>query len=329
MASNDLISYMRDATHLMQSEYTRIRRRALEDPGTAGDNGEENWAELLRKWLPKSYTVVTKGRIMNQGGQCGPQVDILVLSPAYPEALATKKEYLEGGVVAAFECKLTLKASHVRTAVHNAAATRRLASYQRRGTPYRELHPLVLFGLLAHSHVWHGENANPIVNIASHLQEQSWKEAQHPNQMLDFVCVSDLASWNSQKFIETKLGRRPPHAPEDIWNTWERAGGVIQANLLCYSNADQTVDERSEVFTPIGFFLVALYEKLSWIDETLRPLTAYFTGIGLPKISRSLAGQGAARMWPISVLSTGLVDALKRGTYPSSTERWHEWRLDY
>jgi hypothetical protein len=329
MPSNDLVSYMRDATHIMQSEYARIRKRAAEDPGTAGDNGEENWAELLRKWLPHGYRVVTKGRVMNQSGQCGPQVDILVLSPAYPEALLTKKEYLEGGVVAAFECKLTLKAGHIRSAVENAAAIRRLSSYQRRGTPYTELHPPVLFGLLAHSHAWQGENANPIANIARHLQEQSWKAAEHPNQMVDFVCVSDLANWNSQKFIELNLGGRPRHVPEEMWNTWERAGGVVQANLLCYSNRDYAIEVRDEVFTPIGFFVTDLYEKLSWNDERLRPLAAYFTGIGLPGINSTVAGQAAARMWPITVLSPRLVETLRHGSYPASTERWHEWRLDY
>src|SRR5262245_8713574 len=34
------------------AEYKRIYRRSTEDPGTAGDQGEENWADLLRQWLP-------------------------------------------------------------------------------------------------------------------------------------------------------------------------------------------------------------------------------------------------------------------------------------
>jgi hypothetical protein len=35
----------------MAEEYDRIQKRATEDPGTAGDQGEENWATLLRNWL--------------------------------------------------------------------------------------------------------------------------------------------------------------------------------------------------------------------------------------------------------------------------------------
>jgi hypothetical protein len=154
MSLNDLFDYMRSATHQMQGEYERIQKRAVEDPGTAGDNGEENWAELLRRWLPKSYHIVTKGRIMNTEGECGPQVDVLVLSPAYPEALLGRKEYLEGGVLAAFECKLTLKAEHIFTAVKNAAQIRRLSQPLRQGSPRKELYSRVYYGLLAHSHIW-------------------------------------------------------------------------------------------------------------------------------------------------------------------------------
>src|SRR5687767_13367978 len=112
---NDLFNYMRDATHEMQSGYERIQKRSREDPGTAGDNGEENWRDLLRKWLPATYHVRTKGRIMNIHGDCSPQVDVIVLSPSYPPSLLDRKEYLEGGVVAAFECKVTLRPRDIQT----------------------------------------------------------------------------------------------------------------------------------------------------------------------------------------------------------------------
>ena len=72
MSKNDLFNYMLEATHMMQSEYIRIQKRASEDPGTAGDNGEKNWADLLKLWLPSKYHIVTKGRIMNTDGDCSP-----------------------------------------------------------------------------------------------------------------------------------------------------------------------------------------------------------------------------------------------------------------
>ena len=60
--THDLYNFMQQISAEMATEYDRIQRRATEDPGTAGDQGEENWAELLRDWLPREYEVVTKGR---------------------------------------------------------------------------------------------------------------------------------------------------------------------------------------------------------------------------------------------------------------------------
>lgn len=81
MGSHDLYDYMQEVTSKMDAEYKRIRRNARNDPRTAGDEGEENWAELLRDWLPPNYHVVTKGQILSLDGSLSPQVDILVLHP--------------------------------------------------------------------------------------------------------------------------------------------------------------------------------------------------------------------------------------------------------
>ena len=62
--SHDLYDFMLQISDEMSAEYNRIQMRATEDPGTAGDQGEENWAEVLREWLPRTYEVVTKGRII-------------------------------------------------------------------------------------------------------------------------------------------------------------------------------------------------------------------------------------------------------------------------
>jgi hypothetical protein len=72
------------------------------------------------------YRVVTKGRILSHEGAAGPQVDVLVLHPNYPPFLVNKKLYLASGVLAAFECKLTLKAEHITKATQNSAAVKRL-----------------------------------------------------------------------------------------------------------------------------------------------------------------------------------------------------------
>ena len=117
--THDLHDFMRQISAEMSAEYDRIQTRAREDPGTAGDQGEENWAELLRDWLPRNYAVVTKGRIISQESVTSPQIDVLVLNGAYPNKLHNKKLYLAAGVAAAFECKTTLKALHIAQAVEN------------------------------------------------------------------------------------------------------------------------------------------------------------------------------------------------------------------
>lgn len=196
--SHDLIDFMTAAGRTMAEEYERIRKRATEDPGTAGDQGEENWAELLRNWLPSHYRVVTKGRILGINGTASPQVDVIVLHPAYPLALVNKKLYLAGGVAAAFECKLTLKAGHVTEAVKTGAAVKALCP-TREGTPYRELHAPIVYGLLAHSHSWKGAASAPSENISSALAAADASAVDHPRHMLDLLCVADHGCWNTIK----------------------------------------------------------------------------------------------------------------------------------
>jgi len=121
LKQHDLFLLMDEATAAMAAKYERIRARSKEDPGTAGDQGEEDWARLLRDWLPSTYRVVTKGRVLFANGDATPQVDVLVLAPSYPEGLLDTKMYLAAGVVAAFECKTTLRPRHLTRAVRTGA----------------------------------------------------------------------------------------------------------------------------------------------------------------------------------------------------------------
>lgn len=84
MEGHELQRFLDQMAVELADEYERIRLRATEDPGTAGDEGEENWANLIREIVPASYPVVTKGRILSADGRASPQIDVLVLSPAYP-----------------------------------------------------------------------------------------------------------------------------------------------------------------------------------------------------------------------------------------------------
>ena len=110
---NELHAFMGQLQADIAADYERIRNRVSEDPGTAGDDGEETWAGLLREWLPPTYTVVTKGRVIAPDGKASPQVDVLVLKGVYPKKLLNRKMYLSAGVAAAFECKLTLRSEKI------------------------------------------------------------------------------------------------------------------------------------------------------------------------------------------------------------------------
>ena len=191
--THDLYDFMQQVSDEMSAEYHRIQRRAAEDPGTAGGQGEENWAELLRGWIPPSYEVVTKGRIISEDGRTSPQVDVVILKDVYPRNLLSKKLYLAAGVAAAFECKTTLKASHIAEATRTGARIKDLYP-TRSGTPYRELHTPILYGLLAHSHSWKGDNSTPESNIALKLLQADIAYVSHPRQSLDVLCVADLGS---------------------------------------------------------------------------------------------------------------------------------------
>lgn len=89
--SHALTDFVGRSADQLAAEYRRIRARAREDPGTAGDEGEEKWRELLADWLPSDLTVTTKGRIIGPNGERSRQIDVVVLRPGYPKALIHRK----------------------------------------------------------------------------------------------------------------------------------------------------------------------------------------------------------------------------------------------
>ena len=142
--------------------------------------------------------MVTKGRIISQEGVTSPEIDVLVLRGTYPQKLINKKLYLAAGVAAAFECKITLRASHIEEAVETCAKVKNLYPV-RVGTPYKELHSPIIYGLLAHSHSWKEENSTPEGNVERRLREADRLRVSHPRLQLDLLCVADLATWAMAK----------------------------------------------------------------------------------------------------------------------------------
>lgn len=308
---HDLYDFMQQISAEMAAEYNRIQMRATEDPGTAGDQGEENWATLLRDWLPQTYEVVTKGRIISQDGATSPQIDVLVLHETYPKKLLDKKLYLAAGVAAVFECKTTLKASHIVEAVENCVKVKSLHP-KRVGTPYKELHTPMLYGLLAHSHSWKSANSTPEQNIEKKLHESDVAHVIHPRLQLDFLCVADLATWSSSAM--TFLG--PRQVPD--WSSLAAAYGPSGSATTAYVGHSLTENQVNQ-FTPIGVLISSLSQKLAWENPSLRGLADYYR---IANIAGS--GRGRMRMWPNSIYSDEIKGRIESG-YITNGKPWDEW----
>lgn len=314
--NHDLFDFMKSISRDMADEYNRIQKRATEDPGTAGDQGEENWATLFKDWLPPTYQIVTKGRIMNHEGNWSPQIDVLVLKPYYPRKLLDKKVYLACGVAAAFECKVTLKASHIEEAVDNCVQVKRLFK-TRSGTPYQELHAPIIYGLLAHSHSWKGANSTPLENIELKLLESDIAHVQHPRELLDMLCVADLATWTSA--ITTFIG---PHQVPD-WENMSKIYGLNGSASTGYIGHTQKIENQNENFTPIGALISYLSRKLAWENLDYRSFADYYRLTYLGG-----AGSGKMRNWDSNIYSDNIRTQVELGRLYNG-EAWHEWSVSF
>lgn len=314
MPGHDLEVFLNQDLNEMASEYARIFARATEDPGTAGDEGEENWAQLLRSWLPDSYTVVTKGRILGADGRASPQVDLIVLKPSYPPRLIHKKMYLVSGVAAVFECKTTLKRSHLSTAAKTAAALRKLSS-PREGTPHRELTGSPMYGVLAHSHAWKSPASTPLRHVKGALEQDAAAAAQ-PRDLLDLVCVADLGAW---LLVKVPLMGRTTMG--DRWTDYKRNFGLDEEGGPATTYFGRTTDHPQIQRNPIGVAVAIIFQVLAWENPSLRPMAEYFRLAGLWG-----GGTGNSRYWRLrEVYSEAVADRLLAGDSSFSLE-WNEWQ---
>jgi hypothetical protein len=319
---NDLFEFMKKATADMEANYKLIRKRSSKDPGTAGDQGEENWKELFEQWLPPTYKIVTKGVLINPDEKTGRQVDLLVLHPAYPKGLWNQKYYLAGGVLAAFECKATLRSENI------APALRTCAQYKEQafrlgfsGTPHRDLYNPPIYGLLAHSHEWQGKKATPIENVNNLLVKADREFVTHPKFMIDLVCVADLATWVAAKSIDT--GDLSPRS--DGNSPFASHPSKMFTSYACHSKYSLS---QAKEFTPIGILISSLFQLLAWEDTTIRNVAEYFIHTGLSK--QSIGTQ--LRYWDFDIFSYPVQERLRTLTiqqllHIATQNLWDEWSL--
>lgn len=267
---HDMYDFMVEVSHQMKQEYGRIFNRATEDPGTAGDEGEDNWAEFLRKWLPATYHVVTKGRILGSDGTASPQVDVLILNPNYPEALRNKKLYFAGGVIAAFECKLTLRKRHIDKIITTA---KYIKSIENRSTEnhYTMHNSRMIYGVLAHSHEWKTKtirdtNFQIMQYINKKLVTQNVQLIQSP----DIFCISDTTSYIFRKSL--RFGQDEDTSTKDF---------LLKNNIdvaISYGYSMHWVNEDDNDFNGaiLGSLITNLTRKMAYYDPSIRKIAEYY-----------------------------------------------------
>ena len=298
MEKHDIHDYMISAQQRIEEAYYRIRKHSSEDPGTAGDQGEEDWCKFLKEWLPHYFHVVNKGIIITDSGWSSPQIDVLVLSPSYPPLLLNEKRYLAGGVIAAFECKTTLRADDVKKAVETAAEIRRHLP-KRIGTPYKELNSAIVYGLLAHSHSWKHAASDPVGHIEKTLKAADAAYVQHPAECIDLITVADLAAWTAFKFTydSPRFNHFNPrlHGPNGSASTGYICS-PIESKVIA---SEKHFSEQKDYFSPLSVLVSELYSKLAWTFSDMRNLEEYFRKVNLLGSGMGQIG----RRWDLSIYS--------------------------
>ncbi|MFG3004470.1 DUF6602 domain-containing protein [Streptomyces calvus] len=317
---HDLLDFMNEVSHELQFEYERITRRSKQDPGTAGDEGESLWKEILSGWLPRDLPVVTKGRILGADGNSSPQVDVLVLHSGYPEKLIAKKQYLAGGVLAAFECKLTLRKRDMAKIGENARAVRKIAARAKEDSPYAALHSPIIYGVLANSSEW--STREDVLKVDSVLAELFASHSQ-PQDVLDVMCIADLACWT--RFVTVACG--PPYWPADLWEKsrnlygWPEEGAVHDQ----YSRWMKMEGVDDSAPNSIYVLISKLLRRIAWEIPQYRGLAEYWNIANVPGRS---GGAGAVRNWPLFAMPDEIVQQVRLGGLTNGV-RWSPWGTGY
>lgn len=309
---SELNQFMQQLQHELSSEYKRISARSIEDPGTAGDEGEENWAALLRNWLPSNYHIVTKGRILSHNGNASPQVDILVLHPAYPKHLVNKKYYLAGAVLAVFECKLTLRRRHLKKIIDTVSAIKKLVPKQK-GSPYKELNQPIITGVLAHSHEWNTNKEFFEFDIMEKFQDLQLEGVDHPREMLDVMCIADAAVFRIYKQVLVGPNISQEELTEGLLSDTE-----IQEGISVGYNCTSHSEEADPFDTILGTLISDLFIRLAYRDSSIRPMAEYYT-LG----SMDTGGISQPYLCNSKFLSSEVLKKLRKtGTVE---DQWSEW----
>jgi hypothetical protein len=325
-SEHPMSDFLSDMQRSMADDYRRIRGRAGEDPGTAGDEGENSWSALLSLWLPQEYQIITKGRIIFPDGHSSPQVDVLVLAPWYPKAMLHGKYMLSCGVVAGFECKLTLRPHHIKAAAGTAAEIARHVGINR-STPYDVLHSPIIYGLLAHSHDWKGPESTPLDNVSGHLKDACAELTTFPREAIDYISVADLGTWRSNRFIF--LWRQAEREAEEqmrslLGNSYHSPREAFGESGTTQVGYMVSVLSGSKQPNPVSDLICHLFYRLGYVNESIRGLVEYTNAV--QELQADTQGL-TVKSWDASFYPEPVRDALESPDLiprysPLSWNRW-------
>lgn len=310
--THEFIEFMGVLREKLGNDYERISKRAAEDPGTAGDEGEESWAEVLRGWLPANYPIVTKGRILFANAEASPQLDILVLSPSYPMELRNKKYYFSGGVLAAFECKLRLRRSDLRKIVTTCARVKQ-PHIGIGETVYDCLFARPFFGILAHSSEW---KRDPIFQLHESLLDLTASITSDVRETIDVGCIANSGFTGVTKDVLVK----------GVGGVTERTElhdyKLSSAVVLMYSTRDHKMDQAHRptiVSDALASLIQSISTSLAYEDVTLQPWVEHLQSLHIHGgIGKSIVVDGQ------HALSAPVLAHLKSRGFETGT--WSRWK---
>jgi hypothetical protein len=147
------------------------------------------------------------------------------------------------------------------------------------------------------------------VNIENALWEADQEYVEHPIQQLDFITVSDLATWQAMKTVFLSLTW--PHYNDALKEIYGENGSGTSS----YVGVAIGGEEQKDFFTPIGVLLSGLFSKLAWTFNDMRELDAYFCKVNMMGSGREKCGCG---------LSQSILKGLGAGsTMGSYLMEWH------
>lgn len=86
-----------------------IKTKSRQQPDSAGEQTEEIFSNLIRELIPDEFKIVKRARIHSDIPEDSPQLDLVILKPGGEKLLNNQNTYPRESVLAAFECKLTLR----------------------------------------------------------------------------------------------------------------------------------------------------------------------------------------------------------------------------